>query len=277
MAEQRMEWKRFCGAVAWPTVVLWGVSLGGVAMSSALTVAGIWPLWLGAVINTVLAYVLFTPMHEAAHGNVRGRRASMRWLEAVVGWTSGFVLLAPFPAFVALHLRHHSNTNDPKRDPDMWVAGQGVASVAARCMTIVPHYYWEFLMGPTARSPAGARARRATVGMVVGIVLVMGVGAWLGVAAWLGWLWVGPAVLASGVLAFAFDWLPHHPHVERARHGNTRPLGAWLGIPMLGQNYHHVHHLYPRVPFYSYGRCLRSGRSPTGARAHARVHGRNAT
>ncbi len=272
MSSQRMQWKRFTGGVAWPTIGLWAVSLVGLAVATTMAITGRWSMAVGAVLNGVFAYVLFTPMHEAAHGNVRGRHPRLRWLESLIGWTSGVALMAPFPAFVALHLRHHSNTNDPERDPDMWVAGQGPASIMARCMTIVPHYYREFLVGPTARSAAGARARRSTVGMVVGLVLVFGLGTWLGLGTMMLWLWLVPALCASGVLAFAFDWLPHHPHVERARVGNTRLLdSAWLTVPMLAQNYHLVHHLYPRVPFYAYGRCLRSAdaRSTPGSASHA--------
>ena len=30
-----------------------------------------------------------------------------------------------------------------------------------------------------------------------------------------------PGTLAIGLLAFAFDWLPHHPHSERGRYVDT--------------------------------------------------------
>jgi beta-carotene hydroxylase len=67
-----------------------------------------------------------------------------------------------------------------------------------------------------------------------------------------------PAMLASGLLAFFFDWAPHAPHARRGRYVDTRvmpsPALTWL---MVFQNYHLIHHLYPRVPFYRYGALFR--------------------
>jgi AcrR family transcriptional regulator len=72
-------------------------------------------------------------------------------------------------------------------------------------------------------------------------------------------LWLVPALIAQVLLAITFDWLPHHPHEEQARYRNTRifdiPVLNWL---MLGQNYHLVHHLYPRIPFYHYQKAYGS-------------------
>ena len=68
-------------------------------------------------------------------------------------------------------------------------------------------------------------------------------------------LWIGPAFAASAIIAFFFEWVPHHPHTHRGRYLDTRViLAPGLSVPLLAQNYHLVHHLYPRVPFYLYGR-----------------------
>ncbi len=258
----RLDWKPHCRDLAWPTLLLWVAVLSTGAATVVAAVHEVVPLAVGVAINTVCAYLVFTPMHEAAHGNIHGQQPRWRRLESLVGWTSGLALLAPFPAFAALHRRHHCHTNDPDQDPDMWVAATTATAVAARCMTIVPHYYWEFIVGPTARSRAGAHARRATLGTMAGLVGVMALSAALGVLSWVLWLWVVPAVVASAALAFAFDWLPHHPHAHQGRYGDTRVLPRWLTIPMVGQNDHWVHHLYPRVPFYAYARCARSQPAP---------------
>ena len=67
-------------------------------------------------------------------------------------------------------------------------------------------------------------------------------------------LWLIPTWIASGALGFVLDWIPHHPHTNTGRWTNARILDcSWLTVPMLGQNYHLVHHLWPRVPFYRYG------------------------
>ena len=66
-----------------------------------------------------------------------------------------------------------------------------------------------------------------------------------------------PARLATAALAFAFDYLPHRPHETPAQEDRYRASHVfrerWLTLPLCGQNYHLVHHLYPAVPFYRYG------------------------
>jgi fatty acid desaturase len=67
------------------------------------------------------AYLIFTPLHEAVHETIAGKNSRRVWLERLIGHISGFVLLAPYPGFKALHLHHHQHTNDPVEDPDYWV------------------------------------------------------------------------------------------------------------------------------------------------------------
>ena len=67
-----------------------------------------------------------------------------------------------------------------------------------------------------------------------------------------------PERIAMIVLAWWFDWLPHHGLEEtqsenRYRATRNRVGLEWLFTPlMLSQNYHLVHHLHPSVPFYRY-------------------------
>ena len=50
----------------------------------------------------------------------------------------------------------------------------------------------------------------------------------------------------------------HHPNTGRGRYVDTSTiiLPAWINGPVtwlwLFQNYHSIHHLFPRVPFYRY-------------------------
>lgn len=253
----RTHWKHYVGGVAWPTLGLWAfVGVGCVGMwVLALTEAC--PLWLAGSVNTVLAYMAFTCMHEAAHGNLHGRSARFAWLNELVGWTSGPLLLAPYPAFKTLHLVHHSQTNDPDKDPDYWVAGKGVVGIGARCFTIIPHYLYDFFIGPTSRTRGAESGRRPALAFFVTQVAVIGALAVAGLGVEVLALWILPALGASGVLAFLFDWLPHVPHREQNRYHDTRAV-VLPGLPWvtLGQSYHLVHHLYPRIPFYRYGACF---------------------
>ena len=60
------------------------------------------------------------------------------------------------------------------------------------------------------------------------------------------------------VLAWWFDWLPHHGLEDTQRENRYRATRnrvgmEWLFTPLLlSQNYHLVHHLHPSVPFYRY-------------------------
>ena len=67
-----------------------------------------------------------------------------------------------------------------------------------------------------------------------------------------------PERIAMTVLAWWFDWLPHHGLEETQRENRYRATRnrvgmEWLFTPLLlSQNYHLVHHLHPSVPFYRY-------------------------
>lgn len=249
-------WRAHVGQLAWPTLLLAGVVLLGEGAVWAATLWGGLPLWAGGLLATLLAYVAFTPLHDASHGAVGGSPRRAR-LDQAVGHAMSLPLLAPYAVFRAIHLRHHGATNHPERDPDMWVAGRTAVGTAARCLTISAHYYVVFFR--EVRRPASAMrriAREAVLTLALQLALVA-LAAWAVGGAVVLALWVIPGVLASGLLAFLFDWLPHHPHATRKRGHDTRLLDIpALTVPLLSQNYHLVHHLYPRVPFYRYGALL---------------------
>jgi fatty acid desaturase len=249
-------WKEHSGFVAWPTLLLAAVVAAGTVTIWTAALVGSLSWWLACPAMTGLIYLAFTPMHEASHGNIGGRRSLQR-LDTTVGWACSLLFFAPYPTFKALHLRHHGTVNRVGRDPDLWVASPTIVGVVLRCLTLIPHYYVVFLGSMAAESPQLRRARNESVLGWVGLTLVA-----LGwVASGHGWalvvLWLLPAWLASGLLAFAFDWLPHHPHSETERFTNARILDVpgitWL---LLWQNYHLIHHLWPKVPFYRYRRVF---------------------
>ena len=72
-----------------------------------------------------------------------------------------------------------------------------------------------------------------------------------------------PQRIGMGVLAWWFDYLPHHglPFTQRQdkyRATRVRVGGEWWATPLfVYQNYHLVHHLHPSVPFYRYVRAWR--------------------
>ena len=264
LVDDTKAWRRHAGFIAWPTLLFFVAVFGAWIAVAALAWYGILGWAPVLALQTLLAYLIFTPLHEASHGNIAGRDTRLRSLEEGVGWLSGIPLLAPYPAFRKLHLEHHGHTNDEEKDPDFWVAGNTRWAVLWRCFTILPHYYWRILVG-ILRSPV---TRDAAVVVTLGVYAILALAlTFAGHGLWVLTAWVGPALIATAVLAFVFDWLPHQPHQERDRYRNSRILlFPGLGVLLTNQNFHLVHHLYPRIPFYRYGTFFREARPALAAK-----------
>ena len=234
--------------VAWPTLALAiaALALWCVAIEVMASEAG--PGEIACVALAVVgAYLAFTPLHEAAHRSL----ARARWVNELVGRIASIPLLGPFPAVRFLHLEHHKHTNEPAADPDHW-SGRGPRwTLPLRWLTQDLHYYWVY-----ARRPRPASER---IEVVVTFVVFVVIASAIGRAALL--YWILPARLAIGVLVYALDYVPHRPHQITSREDRYRATSAREGrlvfAVTLGQSLHLVHHLYPGVPFYRYGRVWR--------------------
>lgn len=249
----------FTGNFAYKTVLLFTVSFIIYLMSSVAGVMAVVPLWLTCVINTICAYLLFTPMHEAVHQNIKGRLKKYSWFENLIGWISGMSLMSPFPVFSHLHIKHHGHTNHPEKDPDYWVAADNAITVFFRCMTTYFAYYHHYRKD-RQKLWSNPETRWGLVASILAFVVMNGAITWTGIA--FGWaypllIYVVPAYLALGFLAFAFDWLPHHPHAVQQRYLDTRIiLKPGLSTILVSQNMHLIHHLYSGIPYYHYGEAL---------------------
>src|SRR5688572_24172384 len=109
-------WREHVGFVAWPTLAVFAGVITTYGLASWAGWTGRIPLAVALVINTLAAYASFTPVHEAAHGNVFG--AKHQRAEGIVGWIAAAFLFKPFSLFRKMHLQHHTHTNDPAQDPD---------------------------------------------------------------------------------------------------------------------------------------------------------------
>jgi len=78
-------------------------------------------------------------------------------------------------------------------------------------------------------------------------------------------LWLMPHILASALIIYLFAYLTHKPHEVHERYRDTNvfwvkgkilePIANWL---YMFQNFHLIHHLFPRIPFYLYPKAFRS-------------------
>lgn len=247
--------------VAWPTVVLamallavWGTTVAGYL--TGRLAAG----WTVPILAAV-GFAMFTVLHDATHRGA-GR---LRWVNEVLGRVAVpfVVAYASFPLFRFIHLEHHKHVNeDPDTDPDAWVIEGPSWQLPLRWMVVDLRYLW-FYVRALDRRPS-----REVAGAAAVLVTAVGGMATL-VALGYGWqvlvLVLVPQRLTLLVLAWWFDWLPHHG-LEATnrddRYQTTRNVvGAeWLLTPLLfSQNYHLVHHLHPIVPFYRYVQAWRNG------------------
>lgn len=259
------------GGLAWPTIALSSLAIAGFAVATISAALGAVPLWLAALINIPCYFIAYTGLHEATHRNFNGRRKSFDWLNHVYGITIGAIMFYPFSMHDYLHLSHHAHTNHPDKDPDHWMSGASAGAVAARAATLAWRY-WSFTIRTRMKDGDGGRFfSRLALEMIptfVALAVLIVIGQWK-VALF---VWFMPLLVAVALLGVCFDWIVHHPHQQQTLFGGTRVFLAhdpWrrraLTAVLLGQNYHLIHHIYPRTPFYRYGKVFQ--RSETFLRA----------
>jgi beta-carotene hydroxylase len=239
-------------AAAWVTVIGLGVS-------------GAIPLWLGLILNSLVAATFYMPMHEATHGNVTGRPKGERRLDDLIGTLCSIPVGFSYAAHRSSHLRHHAYTNDPARDPDRFTAGP-LTHVPAKwflqvvLLTLLPVFAFvppaRRLIPTSVRRVLDADAGNRRMGLIqmrfwllTTAVLVVAFLTGYGWPALL--LWYLPARIQGLWLILVFAWFPHHPAREVGRYVDTRvAVFPGSGLLIRGHDHHAMHHLFPRVPHY---------------------------
>lgn len=249
--------REYTGAIAWPTVALVALVLAGVIADFWLFATGALTLAAALPIYAVLTYFSYTPLHEAAHGNIHGGREGLQWLNDLCGYLVAPLIAIPYSTHRVEHFNHHRHTNQPDKDPDYIVSNMRHGLLAFVFSgfhllwvqnTYLFRSYW-------ATAPRRERVSYfAELGLSIGWrVLFLALVAREGAGALLLWGYLVGAFFT----VYWFAYRPHLPYEEPARYRNTNSLlmPAWMK-PLewfwLGQNLHSVHHLFPRVPFYRY-------------------------
>jgi beta-carotene hydroxylase len=246
------------GEFAWPTVVLGVLVMAAYLATPVWVVQGWLPLWAGMLIMLLLTYMAYTVLHEAVHGSISGRHQQLRWVNEWLGYGAAWIMMIPLTAHRHEHLAHHRHTNEPKADPDYAVADlvrtpwQPIIAVA-RLMVNQYRYYFSQRWGKGPR----AQDRRFCLELAAGIGLRL---AFMAQGYWLEGILLFLVAGLGGVMLtmYLFAYLVHHPHKELGRYVDTSTfdapgkLGTVVTALWLYQNYHSIHHLFPRVPFYRY-------------------------
>lgn len=251
--------------VALPTL---GIFFGALALwigATWLVLSDVSPWWLLLTIpvHATVTFMMFTVLHEAIH-LAAGR---LRWVNEVLGrlsvlFVAGF---ASFSTFRFVHIEHHRNTNEDRRtDPDAWSELGPSWLLPLRWLT-QDLYYFRFYIPLMSRRPRAEVGEQLFVlaASIAAITALMVTGH--------GWellvIYLIPQRLGIGVLAWWFDWLPHHELEATAKSNRfqaTRIRVGWervLTPLMLYQNYHLVHHIHPTIPFYRYIQVWRRAES----------------
>lgn len=209
------------------------------------------PLQASAAINLLCLYALYTVNHEAVHRLVHPNRTVNNWVGRIAAVLEG----TTFPLFRILHPQHHAFTNHPEYDPD-YVIGRKPRWLLPLWTLVRLTHDNSFMIN--RRLWSNKRPQLIEHLITVGLQLSVVIG-----AAWIGhlqdalWLWVIPLLVAGALIELTVAWAVHFPQESQHPLENTRIFkGQLLQILMLNQNYHIVHHLWPSIPWFRYGKAI---------------------
>jgi fatty acid desaturase len=216
------------------------------------------------VAPTVLAHgialtFLFTPLHETIHRTA----FRSRWLNDVVAWVTGFVILLPPEWFRQFHFAHHRWTQDPARDPEL--SPPKPATIRAWLWYATGYSYWVELtkglfahaVGKVDEPYVSARTRPAVATearlYLLAYAAVFAVAAIAGRLDLLFWYWILPVLIGQPFLRLYL--LAEHTGCELSTDmlRNTRTTLTNVVVRRLAWNmpYHAEHHAFPAVPFHA--------------------------
>ena len=249
-SNQYFERLREAPVLALPTAALFVVSLGGIGTTWYLALNDLIPLWVGAIANGLLTYLLFSVIHDASHKSL----SRIRWLNESIGAIGLFFLFpyAPMPLVRWVHNKHHSYTNGPK-DPDRFEHESPWWQIPIRWAFFDGAYIWYFFKN--GRNVYNRHKTELNL-YYISLAVLATAAIYFGFGWELFMLWFIPSRISLFLIAVVFVILPHHPALieqeEDPYMATTMRLGwEWLLNPlMVYQNYHLVHHLYPEIPFY---------------------------
>ena len=250
ISEERTIAQQYIGAFPW-FMVIWG--LCGYLLWVALwplAYTGLVPMWLGCIIATVIMCGCYLPTHEAQHGNIGRPNTSLRWLNELVGHVSVFPIVFPYRLHRAIHLKHHAHSNDPVRDPDMYMKADTLWGAAKNAwLSKQPGHSGALTDNVLADNPNKDQLMIEAILVTRLVLLLAAVLAWSGFALEVLMLWWIPRQIAGIYTPVTLSWAPHHPMTETGRYRDTRGWKSPVGtILTLGMEYHLVHHLFPAIP-----------------------------
>lgn len=217
-----------------------------------------WPgWWLAMLPQGILLVFLFTAMHECTHKTA----FKSDWLNGIICWTAGLVLIIAPNWFRYFHLAHHRFTHDPDQDPELATPKPRTRKQYFWYLSGLP--VWRSLLRALVTNALGrgtdtfvpergrVKVRREARLMVTFYTAL----AALSVAqetALLLWIWLIPLLIGQPFLRLFL--LPEHAGCKHTSDmlSNTRTMFTARLVRLISWNmpYHTEHHVYPAVPFH---------------------------
>lgn len=232
-----------------PTLILYCCAIGAIYFSSWFAYTGALSYWHAALLNVVAIYAMYTVMHDAAHGIAH----HVKWLNDLMGRVCAFHEGITFQLFRLSHMQHHRYTNHPMRDPD-YVIGRKPRWLFPIWVIVRLLHDNAFMISQKLWRRRELVEHLFTVTLQIATVFLLArLLGWSTVI----WLWLIPLVVAGALVEITVAWLVHFPHESTRAYEHTRLLRSRvLQVLMLNHNLHLVHHVWPRTPWYQYGKRL---------------------
>jgi len=247
--------------IAWPTIFIFFIAATVIIGSQILYANSQINLFTHLVFSSYFMYVMYTPLHEASHKNISGTNKKFRFLNPIIGFLSAAFYLHSYTQHTWSHLEHHKHANDEELDPDYIMKGSNWFSIMARgfFILLIKDYFYVRKQKLINDKTAKIKMRIGTLESLMPIVLLIVLTNVLNLP-WYHFFvsYVFPLLFAVMLLGIFFDYLVHMPHKSSEKFGDTNVIRTkkWFDYPMTWiwcyQNYHGMHHLFPKLPFYRY-------------------------
>ncbi|ODU20480.1 MAG: hypothetical protein ABS87_10580 [Sphingomonas sp. SCN 67-18] len=255
--------------IAWPSLIFSILLPIAHLALVGLGLAGVIGIWTLMPILGVTAYMHYTIVHEAIHRNIVRRHRGFDRVNTALGWIGSIAIGTTWPLLHRTHLSHHADTNTPD-DADYFLKGSyarllfiWVVSIVANLIP-VPVVKWAFDKAGFDSGYLNTRHLMTEREWQLHLIAHTGLCAFVWGMIAIGFgpqviaLFVMPAAIGRLLLGTFQQWLPHAPFTESSRYRQAR-ITKVPGGPLwyMGHDVHLVHHLWPSVPFYAYGRFYR--------------------
>lgn len=240
--------------VEWPTLVL-------VGLCYVLILLALWflPTLLGIILLAPMVALHGSLTHEIVHGHPFSRQF---WNAALV--FPAVTLVVPYERFRATHLAHHRDElltdpyDDPESnylDPSVW---KGLSGPIQRVLRFNNSLFGRMLIGPIVGQIAWMASdwrlcregdRSVRRGWLLHIPALAMMVAIIWIAPMSGWAYCLGAYGGLSILRIR-TYLEHRAHEKaRARTVIVEDRGLF-SLLFLNNNFHVVHHMHPKVPWY---------------------------